>query len=340
MILALGLLTACRETKPPVEEKPPPTNLTVYALQNLRDSGFEAVVLKDFARENNTTLKLVLFPDVAELLAAASDSLKGAPDVILGVDSAFAMSDSLLETFSPIPEIALNEIIFDIPRDPQKRLVPYAYANLSFLYNNRIVSQPPQSFGALQDSRFFSEIALCDPFKSGLGRSQLYWSLALYGESGYEHFWTSLRKNVHKVYPDAGSALEALRKGECGILLGFNSSPAWITDQEPAETHIQFQDPEEGCFQYVESAAISSRGKNRETAVKFVRYLISPETQQFVMYKLGLLPANGRAALPGGWASLPLSVFGVNEKLAYLPLRWNHPLWLAAWEKAIVLRAF
>lgn len=325
---------ACQKPKPEVKQLPPRTKLQIFALDEIRTSGFETVVLKDFADQHNTALKLTLFPDFPALLTALnSPENRGKVDLVLGVDNAFAITDSLLDAFSPVPEVALTEISFEVPKDPSRRLIPYAYSHMALVYNAKVVSQPPQSFGELQDSRFYSQLAICDPLTTGLGRSSLLWSVSLFGDGGFDQLWTSLRKNIRKVYPDRWVALEALRKGECGLMLGLQSAPAWVAEFFPAESNIQAVIPQEGSYLYVESAALCNGAPNRATGLDFLRYLISADVQKFVMFKLGLLPVNGRTPLIRTFEAIPKNAFAHNQRLNKNLAREQLPLWLESWNR-------
>ncbi len=333
LILALG---GCNKPEPVVEKPAPTSFLTIYSLPHIRSSGFESVVLKDFAEKNNTALNIVYFPDLPTLL----DSLKivdGKPntDIVLGIDSAFALSDTILAPFAELPEISLLEISHEVPRDPSQRLIPYATANLAIIYDSRKYPEPPHSFGELQDARYFNQMVLCDPANSGLGRSSLLWTVALFGDQGYEQLWNSFRKNVRKICSDHTEGLNMLRKGDCGLMIGFNSVPAWISEFYPSESHIQAVLPQEGSFRYTEYAAITANAPNHATALKFIQHLISAEAQQFVMFRLAMMPVNGRTPLSRGFARVPWSVYAVNDRLNKYEVQENLSLWLQTWDHLI-----
>ncbi len=341
LILALAFtLGACRKKPEPAVEKPAPTSfLTIFALQHIRSTGFEAVVMKDFEQKHNSALTVVTFPDLPTLL----DSLEfvdGKPnaDLVIGLDSAFALSESILEPFATVPEVSLSELDLEVPRDPQQRLIPYATANLAFIYDSRLIPDTPRSFGELQDARFADQLALCDPSTSGLGRSALLWSVALFGERGWEQLWNSYRKNVSQLSRDHFESLNAIRRGECSLMIGYNSVPAWINEFHPSESHIRAVIPEEGSFRHTEFAALCSGAPNRATALKFLDYLISVEAQQFVMFKLAMMPVNGRTPLPRDFARVPWSVFTVNDRLDKYQARQNIPAWLESWDSLIKSR--
>lgn len=335
LILALAL-SACHKPEPEQQKPEPTSSLTIFALRHIRSSGFEGVALKDFAAQNKTALEVVIFPDLPSLLdsLSVSDSLANA-DIVLGLDNSFTLADTILEPFEALPELSLARISHEVPRDPDRRLIPYATANLAFIYDSRKFPDPPKSFGELQDDRYLGQLALCDPATSGLGRGSLLWTIALFGDRGYEQLWGSLRKNVRKLYPDHSECLSALRRGDCGLMIGYNSVPAWINEFYPSESHIRAVIPEEGSWRHTEYAALCAGAPNRAAALKFLERLISAEAQQFVMYKLAMMPVNGRTILSRGFARVPWSVYTVNDRLNRYEVKQNLPLWLQNWDRLI-----
>lgn len=327
----------CKKEAPPPAPKPAPTSrLTVFALRHIRDSGYESAVLHDFADSNRCALTLKVFDTLPQMMEALSvEDDKANADLVLGMDSAFALCDTLLQYFEALPQISLSEISLEVPKDPSQRLIPYATANFAFLYDSKRFPEPPRSFGELQDSRFHHQLALNDPSVSGLGRSLVFWSLALFGENGYEQFWQSLRKNVNQIYRDHDEALSALREGKCGVMLGYASSPAWLAEFYPTESHILASQPQEGSFCHTEYAALCLGSQNREIAIKLLRHLITPQAQQHVMYKLGMMPVNGRTAVSGNFARLPWVTFCLNSRLDHKEAISQLELWLGIWQEQI-----
>lgn len=315
--------------------------LNVFALQDIRDTGFETAVLEDFAVRDGTRLDLTLFLDLPSLLSSLfAPENQEKVDVVLGIDNLFVITDTLTSLFSSLPDISLRELRRGIPLDEKRRFLPYAGANLSILYNSELFPHPPGSFGELQDARYYTRLALCDAASSGLGRSSLLWFVSIFGEYGYEQLLNSLRKNVRNVYPGRLEALAALRGGECGLMIGYDTTPAWISEQNPADNAIMSSLPSEGSFQHVQYAAVPKDAPHRETALRFLEYLISPEAQQFVALKLGMMPVNGRAPLPEGFESLSGRVFTTNDRLDAGFVRQNIATLLQTWERKFTSPSF
>ncbi|MDP3113234.1 MAG: thiamine ABC transporter substrate-binding protein [Candidatus Cloacimonadaceae bacterium] len=336
-LLLIGLLAACNSKSDQSAPAPNPastkTCLSIFALESIRTSGFEGALIKDYAKKFNCAVSLTLFPTMPELVKALiAKENDGDIDVVLNMDNCFALEDTLKGRFLPLNAIAKNELSRDLYLDPNTTFIPYAYANLGIIYNEKVFDSPPQSFGELQDAKYFRQMAICDPHQSGLGRATLYWTLALFGDFGYEHLWQSLRKNVKKVYNSPQQALEALKKGECSMMIGFNSTPAWLEELNQSDKYFKTSMLKEGSYQYSESAAIHAQTRNESVARHFIEYLISTEAQKMAIYKLGLFPANSKTNLPMRFARIPLSSWTVNKRLSEDQIRTELPVWLYFWD--------
>ncbi len=240
-ILLLTLLFSCgkKTAKPspaPVETpKLPKTQLTIFARDHIRSSGFEGTMLAEYSKKYNCDITLTLFASMDSLLHALQDPANaGVVDVVMSLDNTFTASEDTRALFVPQPAFSMQSISRDLTVDIQKRLIPYGYANLGIVYNSRVFDRGPESFGELQDARYFRQLAICDPNTSGEGRGLLHWSMALFGSDGYQYMWKSIKKNVSKAYPSYTEALEALTSGKCSMLIGYNSTAAWLEETDPA----------------------------------------------------------------------------------------------------------
>lgn len=335
LIIVILLLSACgsKDVKP-LPKRSYKHKLVVYCTDNFRKSGLEASTVPEFSRKNDCNLELVLFRNAAELSKAIrAPENYGNYDLAIGVDNSFAVSDSLLDYFVPPegfdPGQLANECVFD----SQFKLVPYAYSNLALIYNTRIVEDPPQSFGELQNARYLAQVAICDPHESGVGRAMLFWSLGLFGSDGYEHLWKSLRKNIYKSYPDRNDALAALRKGECSMLISLNTIPAYLEELDPQDNYYDVSMPKEGSFQYIESLGIHRGSRNSALASRFVKHFLTANTQKMVVYKLGMFPANRKTLLPMHFSAIPFNSYSVNDKLTPSQIREQLNIWLDFWDR-------
>jgi ABC transporter substrate-binding protein (ThiB subfamily) len=337
-ILLLSLLFACgkKAEKPtpaaPQTPKPPKTQLSIFARENVRTLGLESTVLAEYAKKYNCDISLTIFSAMDSLLSAVADpAIAGKVDVVMSLDGTGTLAEDIRSLFLPQPAFNLQYMSRDLVVDTQKRLIPYGYANLCVVYNSRVFDHGPESFGELQDAKYFRQLAICDPNTSGEGLGLLHWSMALFGSDGYQYMWKSIKKNISKAYPTYSQAVDALRSGKCSMLIGYNSTPAWLEELDPANKIYKLSMMKEGGFQYSELAGIHRDASNQSGAALFINYLLGDEAQKMIIYKLGLFPANSRTMLPVSFARVPVSSYVVNRRLANAVIAEGQKAWLQFW---------
>ena len=334
VLLFAVLLFSCGKEVGKQNGKVYKNKLVVFATNEFRTSGLEHSVVPDFQTRNDCQLDIVLFPNAAELSKAIKNRANyGKFDLAIGIDNSFAQSETLAIHFVPAETIDADLLTKETIFDPTLRLIPYAYCNLGLVYNSSIIQKPPQSFGELQDAKYLSQIAVCDPQISSLGLSTLFWSIALFGNAGYEHLWKSLRKNIYKTYSTPNEMLEALKRGECSLMIGYNTTPAFLQELDPANRNFQVSMLKEGSYQYVEAIGIHRGTKKSALCNKFVKHFLAPETQKMVIYKSGMFPANRKTLLPMHFSALPLTIYSVNDRLTETTIQENINNWLDFWRR-------
>jgi len=106
-----------KNTKEVKKQISPSSYLYIFALENIRDSGFETVVIKDFAKQNNIGLRINLFPDLSVLMRTLSNpDYQGKVDIVMGLDNSFFYDTDSSSYFAPVPEVSLQEIRYEIPK--------------------------------------------------------------------------------------------------------------------------------------------------------------------------------------------------------------------------------
>ena len=337
-IIILFILMACgkpqeaAKSKAVAKQKVPQTQLCIWGPMRLRTLGLEQTVIKDFAKSYNCEIDLVLFENSAALWDSLfSEKLIQKPDLVLGLDNAYSMDERVKDVFVIQHSLNYSQFSREVYLDPEKRLVPYAYANLGLIYNRRVYKESPTTFGELQDAAYFRQVGICDPFKTGEGRGSLYWTLALFGDPGYTILWQSIKKNIKTFYPDYETAVNALTSGKINLLIGYNSTTAWLEETNKTDNRFKFNLFKEGSWQYSESAAVCIDAANPALATKFISHLLETKSQNLIPYKLGLFPTISKAQLPLRFARIPTSSFTVNKRLKQETVTENLPLWLEFW---------
>jgi len=334
LLLFLALICSCGKENKKQENTSGKHKLVVYATDEFRKSGLEHSIVPDFQKKHNCQLEVILFRNTADLSKAVKSRANyGKYDLAIGIDNSFVMSETLAVNFVPPESFDTDLLIKETVFDPSLRLIPYAYSNLSLVYNTSLVKNPPQSFGELQDAKYLSQIAICDPQTSGLGRTMLFWSVALFGTEGYEHLWKSLRKNIYKTYPNYNETLKTLNRGECSFIIGYNTTPAFLQELDPLNNKFEVSMLKEGSYQYIEAIGIHRGTKKSSLCNKFVNHFISSEAQKMVIYKLGMFPANRKTLLPMHFSTIPFITYCVNDRLPQSIIKEQINTWLDFWER-------
>ena len=334
LLLFLALICSCGKENKKQENTSGKHKLVVYATDEFRKSGLEHSVVPDFQKKHNCQLEVILFRNTADLSKAVKSRANyGKYDLAIGIDNSFVMSETLAVNFVPPESFDTDLLIKETVFDPSLRLIPYAYSNLSLVYNTSLVKNPPQSFGELQDAKYLSQIAICDPQTSGLGRTMLFWSVALFGTEGYEHLWKSLRKNIYKTYPNYNETLKTLNRGECSFIIGYNTTPAFLQELDPLNNKFEVSMLKEGSYQYIEAIGIHRGTKKSSLCNKFVNHFLSSEAQKMVIYKLGMFPANRKTLLPMHFSTIPFITYCVNDRLPQSIIKEQINTWLDFWER-------
>lgn len=360
LLLSLFIPFACKHKSEDIKERKPAKtsssdSIRVLCLESFVSSGMSGAFVSDFIKQSTYKVSISTAANTEELIRII-EAKKLSFDVVLGLDNASAMvlqgsdlftvidttpateSENEIESLGAKLFEDLNQETVNKDIDRKQRLIPYAYGYLGLLYNEALIPEPPESFGELQDPKYFNQMAICEPKASGIGKSILYWTVSLFGEEGYQHLWKSLRKNILRTYPSWEESFAALKDGNCAMIFGFSCTPNWYLESATEALPIKISMLKEGSFMYVENAAIPLNSENPEAAIKFIQFLLSPDVQQYVIYKLGLFPANTKTFLPMHFSTVPYSTFTVNSKLSILNVRSNYQTWLEFWDKLFSYR--
>lgn len=342
LIFSLCLFPACKKARPAPKTAPgkvyPASELTVYCTDRFRSSGLEGTIVPDFSTKYNCKVNLVMQGDTADLASGINVPDSTRIDLVVGLTNSFAYNDTLLALFKPVSLNSSLTLAKDSRFDGSNRIIPYGYSYLSLVYDTRQLSSPPISFGSMQDATYISQMAICDPNRSGLGRATLLWVRALFGERGHEAAWSSIRKNIGMTYASQEEAFAALKEGRYAMILAYNTLPAMFLEQDSDAGHYRAQMLEEGSFRYIEGIGIHQNTRNPEMARLFIEHLLSSGAQHMVMYKLGLFPANSRTSLPMSFSRTPVYSFSVDNRIPPAQITAEIGGWLGFWNRLFNLR--
>lgn len=260
--------------------------LNLGATADFRYSGLEAVIIPEFEAQSGVKVKIRLYDDQAALNQALRDG--SVPmDLALGISSDFYQALGQESLFREYESVKTRRIPQELIFERRMRYVPYAQSYLAIIYNTRLITHPPASFGQLQDDKYFSQIALIEPGEDEIGKACEAWCLKLFGATGVAQMEKALRKNIYRRYDKSEHAIAAVKKGEAALTIAHASLPGYLQDIEH-NSILGFKIFSEGRYYLSRGMAIPKKSKNLVAAEEFIEYMLDDTAQRMVVYKTSL----------------------------------------------------
>ncbi len=312
LAIAIAALTGALTTRESVQAIPKEVSLVTHDSFVMDKS-----LVADFNKTTGYHLNLIKAGDTGSLTNRLILT-KGTPiaDAVFGIDNTFAG----LATSNDLIDGSLTAINFGD--------VCFNYDKLWFA-NHKIA--PPTSVKQLIEPAYKGLTVITNPNTSSPGLSFLAASIEIFGESDWQSYWKSLKKNGVKVssgWEDAyfvdfsGSS----GKGAYPIVLSYASSPA---AEVRANGQSQTASIMDGCFRQTEYAGVLKNAKNPLGAAVVVKYLLSSKFQSSLPQAMYMYPIVKDTSLPEEWkkfATLATRTYGDT-----LNINTNRKLWLTQW---------
>jgi thiamine transport system substrate-binding protein len=268
---------------------------------------FPEELLAEFKAETGITVKQVKAGDVGAMVNKLILT-KGAPigDMFYGIDSTFL-------------QLAIDNGIYTATDgyigDGEPTAIDYADVCINYdrEWFSRNETAPPNSIADLTKPGFKGLTVLTNPITSSPGLSFLAATVATFGESGWQQYWTALKANDVKIvsgWEDAyftdfsGSS----GKGEYPIVLSYSSSPAFEIRENGESQTASLLD---ACFRQVEYAGALTKGKNEVGATKFIKFMLSDKFQTALPESNYVYPVLDGVKLPENWTEFAPSATNV-----------------------------
>ena len=256
--------------------------LTVYTYDSfVSEWGPGPIVEKIFEDKYEIDLQFIAVDSAATLLnkiILEGENTKA--DLVLGLDMNLFNAAENSELFVSHNLKNINNKL-NLPLNWESDIfVPYNYGYFAFVYNNKILKNPPLSMEDLIN-KTDARIVIQDPRTSTPGLGLLTWMKALYGDSA-QNKWSQLNKKIISVTKGWTDAYyNFFMAGEADIVLSYSTSPA---------AHIMFEENydisastfKEGNYISVEFAGILNSSKNKQMANKFLDFMISDDFQKVI----------------------------------------------------------
>lgn len=216
------------------------------------------------------------------------------------------------EWFSPdvIPATYSGETFYD----PEGRYYGACLSAFGIIYNKDRVAmladdQPPTRWSHLGEPRFFGEIAVADPTKSGsitkcfemLIQQAMAEAVEAHGEvndkalaEGWANGLNLIKRiggNSRYVTDSASKVPHDVGKGDttAGMCIDFygRSEAQWTAYQSGGRERITYVTPEGGSSLSVDPILMFRGAPNRELAIEFMEFVLSPAGQKLWNYRVG-----------------------------------------------------
>jgi spermidine/putrescine transport system substrate-binding protein len=269
----------------------------------------DPALLKPFEEANGVKVNVKEFEGTGAGLAIVEQSQPGDWDVMV-IDSIDVRRGVEKNLFEPLPEDQLPyaDLFPEVMMDQHtvsggKRYAiteKFGYNTIGF-NNQKVTPKDMQTLASLADDKYKGRIAVYDYYLPVIGMAAL-----AVGKKTAELTADDLPairdillkwKANSKLVGEVTASQTALATGEVDILIGGGE---WVTaglaKENPA---LDFSIPKEGGILWSQSLAMFAASKNKDLALKFIQYVLSPEGQKRLATSSCYwgMPANQKAAL-------------------------------------------
>ncbi len=319
-----------------------PTSLTLIAYDSFTPS---EGIFDAFTQETGIAVEVVTGGDAGELVAKAVLTA-GEPegDVLWGVDNTLMSRAISADVFVPHRSAHIDDL------DPQALalvendlLTPVDTGDVCINYDKTWFVdkdiEPPASLADLATPAYKGLLVVQNPNTSSPGLAFLLATIAQFGESGWQDFWSSLRANDVKIVDGWTEAYTVEFSGSSGkgsrpLVVSYASSPpAEVVYADPPVTEPPTGVIESTCFRQVEFAGVLRGTEHEDAAGLLVDYLSGPTFQADLPLTLFVNPANTTVALPQvfrNFAATPDAPLTMDPAT----IEENRTTWLEAWRAA------
>jgi thiamine transport system substrate-binding protein len=209
-------------------------------------------------------------------------------------------------------------------------LIPYDYGYFSFIYNDEILNNPPESLAELV-SRKDINIVVQDPRTSTPGLGLLLWIKSIYGKRSSE-VWEELNKKIVTYTPGWSESYGMFLENEADMVLSYTTSPTYHQMYE-GEKKYKSANFTEGHYSQIELAGVIKSSNNPKLARKFLNFLISDDAQIEMPTKNVMFPViNLGEKLPEEFKNI--NTPNIDLTLPSKNVSLNKTIWIDEWLNA------
>jgi spermidine/putrescine transport system substrate-binding protein len=269
----------------------------------------DPALLKPFEDANNIRVNIKEFEGTGAGLAIVEQSQPGDWDVMV-IDSIDVPRGVEKGLFEPLPEdkLPFSDLFPEVTMDASTKIdgkrygitEKFGYNTIGF-NNTKVDPADMQSMNSLIDAKYKGRIAIYDYYLPVIGMAALAIGkktaeLTEADLPAIKEVLLKMKANA-KLVGEIVASQTALATGEVDILLGGGEFvTAGLAKENPA---MDFSIPKEGAILWSQSLAMFAASKNKDMALKFIQYVMSPEGQARLATSSCYwgMPANKTAAL-------------------------------------------
>lgn len=278
--LAAVILLACQPTPEDGKKPVPKTAGTTRTLHYFTWSDYVGPeLIEAFERTHGVNVIVDTFSSNEELLAKLQSGATGY-DVIVPSDfmAAIMVKQGLLAELDAalLPNARLlEERLQRLPFDPEQRFaVPYLWGTVGIGYDSARVSEPPDSWEALWDSRYRGKISMLNDQREVLGAALRSIGASLNSRDPAEIARAKQKliaqKPLVKTY-SSDHYDQLLATGEVILAHGWGGPMARAMTHRPS---IRYVVPKEGATIWADCLAVLKSSRNQRLAMQFINYLL------------------------------------------------------------------
>ncbi|MDD3412772.1 MAG: spermidine/putrescine ABC transporter substrate-binding protein [Lachnospiraceae bacterium] len=294
VMLVVSMLTGCGESK---ETSASGESLNIFVwTEYVPDS-----VVKKFEDETGIKVNVSTYSSNEDMLAKVKSESEGTYDIVLPTDYMVEhmISQGMLEKIDKEALTNLNNIgeeYLDPSYDPGNLYTaPYQGGVAAIAVNKSKVDMTITSYDDLFDPSLKNSLVALDDYRAVIGMTarSMGYSMNETDEavlSEIQDKLLTLKDNI-KLY-DSDSPKSALISGDCSAGFVWSAEAALAMDEN---SDIEIVYPKEGAYLFMDNWAIPKGAKNYDAAMKFIDFMLKPETAKLVLEEFPYLSPNTAA---------------------------------------------
>ena len=266
-------------------------------------------LLKPFEEANGVKVNVKEFEGTGAGLAIIEQSQPGDWDVMV-IDSIDVPRGVERNLFEPLPEdqLPMGDIFPEVAMDARTKVNGKRYGiTEKFGYNtigfnkSKVDGSDMQSLASLLGDKYKGRIAIYDYYLPVIGMAAM--AIGKKTSELTEADLPAIKEALGKMKANAKAVTDvvasqtALATGEVDVLVGGGE---WVTAGIAKENpDLDFSIPKEGAVLWSQSLSMFKDSKNKDLALKFIQYIMSPDGQARLATSACYwgMPANSKAAL-------------------------------------------